>query len=88
MTDAAGGQVCVNQIGSLLSVFFTSARVTDYKSAAASDTVRYADCFGYLLDHGIYTAPSQFEAMFVSDAHSQEDIACICRVFSEYFLEN
>mgnify|MGYP001026855528 CR=1 FL=1 len=88
VTDAAGGQVCVNQIGSLLSVFFTSARVTDYKSAAASDTVRYADCFGYLLDHGIYTAPSQFEAMFVSDAHSQEDIACICRVFSEYFLEN
>lgn len=82
---AAGESVCVNRIGSLLSVFFTSERVSDYESALSSDTAGYADCFSYLLDHGIYTAPSQFEAMFVSDAHTEEDIAYTCRVLGDYY---
>lgn len=83
--DAAKGRVCVNRIGSLLSVFFTSENVTDYESALSSDTAKYADWFGYLLDHGIYTAPSQFEAMFLSDAHTDADLADTCRIFSNYF---
>ena len=72
--ETAGDSVCVNQIGSLLSIFFTSRKVTDYETALSSDTARYARYFGYLLDRGIYAAPSQFEAMFLSDAHTQEDV--------------
>lgn len=83
--EAAKGSVCVNRIGSLLSVFFTSECVSDYAGAAASDTAAYADYFGYLLDRGVYVAPSQFEAMFLSDAHTNEDIAYTCGVLSDYF---
>ena len=71
---AAGGRVTVNQIGSLMSIFFTGREVTDYGTALQSDTKAYGDYFGYLLDHGIYVAPSQFEAMFVSAAHTKEDL--------------
>lgn len=81
----AGNQVCVNQIGSLLSVFFTDKVVKDYESAVSSDTARYAEYFSYLLDHGIYVAPAQFEAMFVSDAHTEEDMEQTCKVIAEYF---
>lgn len=78
--EAAAGTVCVNQIGSLLSIFFTDYPVTDYESALSSDTARYRAYFGSLLDQGIYVAPSQFEAMFVSDAHTEEDIEFTCQV--------
>ena len=81
--EAAGEAVCVNRIGSLLSIFFTPEQVTDYESAVSSDTAWYAEYFGYLLDHGIYTAPSQFEAMFLSDAHTGEDIETTCRVIRD-----
>lgn len=83
--EAAGELVSVNQIGSLMSIFFTEDAVTDYESATHSDTKQYADYFGYLLDRGIYVAPSQFEAMFLSDAHSKEDVECTIEVMREYF---
>lgn len=83
--EAAGNRVSVNQIGSLMSIFFTGDAVTDYESATHSDTKQYADYFGYLLDRGIYVAPSQFEAMFLSDAHSKEDVECTIEVMREYF---
>lgn len=83
--EAAGERVSVNQIGSLMSIFFTEDAVTDYESATHSDTKQYADYFGYLLDRGIYVAPSQFEAMFLSDAHSKEDVECTIEVMREYF---
>ena len=73
----------VNQIGSLLCAFHTDKPVVDYDTATASDTKAYAEYFGYMLDHGIYTAPAQFEAMFVSAAHTQEDIEQTCRIISE-----
>lgn len=82
--ETAGDRVCVNRIGSLLSLFFTSVRVTDYESAVSSDTASYARYFGYLLDHGIYAAPSQFEAMFLSDAHTEEDVETTCRVIRDF----
>lgn len=83
--DMAKGRVTVNQTGSLLSIFFTPDPVTDYPSALRSDTAAYADYYGFLLDRGIYVAPSQFEAMFVSDAHSGEDFARTLEVMREYF---
>ena len=64
----------VNRAGSLLSAFFTEQPVTDYASALTSDTEKFADYFSKMLEAGIYMAPSQFEAMFVSAAHSREDI--------------
>ncbi len=66
--------VQVNQIGSLMSVFFTETPVTDYNSAMTSDTSRFAKYFNHMLDHGIYVAPSQFETMFVSYAHTAQDL--------------
>ncbi len=81
----ACSQVHVNQVGSLLSVFFTEKEVNDFESATSSDTKKYAQYFGYLLDHGIYTAPSQYEAMFVSDAHTKEDLRATATVIKEYF---
>ena len=74
------GNLCVNQVGSLLCAFFTGKKVTDYESATSSDTSAYAEYFGALLEHGIYVAPSQFEAMFVSAAHSDDDIKKTCEV--------
>ena len=82
--EAAGDRVCMNRVGSLLSLFFTSVRVTDYESAVSSDTASYARYFGYLLDHGIYAAPSQFEAMFLSEAHTEEDVETTCRVIRDF----
>lgn len=64
----------INQVGSLLSLFFTDNRVVDYETAVASDTELYAEYFQNMLQNGIYIAPSQYEAMFVSLAHSKEDL--------------
>ena len=65
----------INQVGSLLCAFFTDEEVKDYAGAVSSDTKAYAEYFNYMLENGIYVAPSQFEAMFISGAHSDEDIA-------------
>lgn len=82
--ETMGDAVRVNRIGSLMSVFFTADAVTDYASATSSDVEQYAAYFGYMLEHGIYLAPSQFEAMFVSAAHTAEDIARTCEVIRGY----
>ena len=74
----------VNRCGSLMTVFFTDKKVMNYDSAVCSDTQKYADYFNYLIENGIYTAPSQFEAMFVSAAHSDEDIAATCDIIRGY----
>lgn len=84
--EAAKKSIIVNQVGSLMSVFFTEQPVQDYESAVSSNTKCYTEYFGYLLEHGIYTAPSQFEAMFISDAHTQEDIDKTCEVIKAYFM--
>lgn len=65
----------VNQIGSLATVFFTDSPVTGYSGACSSDLSRFAAYYRGMLAGGIYAAPSQYEAMFISDAHSDEDIA-------------
>lgn len=66
----------VNRVGSMMTCFFTSdPAVTDYESARKSDTQRYARFFHEALDNGLYPAPSQFEAAFVSSSHTDDDIA-------------
>lgn len=74
----------VNRTGSIMTVFLTDTRVTDYDTAQTSDTKAYARYFKYLQSNGIYTAPSQFEAMFVSYAHSDEDIEKTCKIISSF----
>jgi glutamate-1-semialdehyde 2,1-aminomutase len=64
----------VNAMGSLATLFFTPAPVRNYSDAKRSDTRRYARFFREMLDRGIFLAPSQYEAAFVSAAHTSEDV--------------
>jgi glutamate-1-semialdehyde 2,1-aminomutase len=64
----------INSTGSLSTIFFAAEPVRDYAAAKRSDTKRYARFFREMLDRGIFLAPSQFEAAFVSTAHTSEDI--------------
>ena len=71
---AAPGGITVNRVGSMFTFFFTDQPVTDWESARRSDTARFARFFRAMLERGIYLAPSQFEAAFLSAAHTEEDI--------------
>lgn len=83
---AAGLPYQVNHIGSLGSLFFTGEPVTDYESAKTSDTKAYADYCNFMLNHGIYIAPAQFEAMFLSMMHTREELTQVLSVMRAYFL--
>ena len=78
--EVFGDRVCINRVGSLMSVFFTDKKVTDFDTATSSDTDKYAAYFNYMIENNIYVAPSQYEAMFVSYAHSDDDIERTCQV--------
>lgn len=65
----------LNRVGSVITTFFTGSPVIDFTSAMTSDTARFAAFYQDMLSQGIYLAPSQFEAAFISDAHSSEDLA-------------
>ena len=67
---AAGIPATLNQLGSMFTVFFSGEPVIDYTTAKRSDAARFGRFFHALLDHGVYLPPSQFEAAFVSGAHS------------------
>lgn len=69
-----GLPVWVNAIGAMFSAFFTDVSVKDYAGACTSDTDRFAQYFRGMLEHGVYLAPSQFEAVFLSTAHTDADI--------------
>src|SRR5215813_9521202 len=71
---AAGIGVTVNRVGSMLTAFFAVGPITDYARAKRSDTERYARFFHAMRERGVYYAPSQFEAAFVSLAHTDADI--------------
>jgi glutamate-1-semialdehyde 2,1-aminomutase len=75
----------VNKIGSLSTVFFNPAPVENYAGAKRSDTRRYARFFREMLDRGIFLAPSQFEAAFVSAAHTPADIEHTIKAATEAF---
>jgi glutamate-1-semialdehyde 2,1-aminomutase len=69
-----GKNLTLNRVGSMSSIFFTEKPVTDFKSAFTSNTEHYGKYFHGMLERGIYLAPAQFEAAFVSTAHTQDDL--------------
>ena len=77
----------VNRCGSLMTVFFNSEKVVSYDESRACDTEKYAEYYRHLLRNGIYAAPSQFEAMFVSYAHTAEDIERTAEVIKAFKSE-
>jgi glutamate-1-semialdehyde 2,1-aminomutase len=72
--QAANLPACVNRVGSLLTLFFAPGPITDYASAKTADTARFGAFFRKMRDRGVFLPPSQFEAMFVSLAHTDDDI--------------
>ncbi len=72
--QAAGVPACMNRVGSMLTLFFCAGPVTDYATAKQADTARFGSFFRKLRDRAVFLPPSQFEAMFVSLAHTDEDI--------------
>ena len=77
----------LNHISSLASLFFTEEEVVDYQSAKTSDTKAFAEYFKGMLGMGIHMAPSQFEAMFLSDAHTAEAIEKTLDAVKKYFSQ-
>jgi glutamate-1-semialdehyde 2,1-aminomutase len=75
--NEAGVPVQVNQVGSLLTLFFSQEPVTSYAQSKASNLTSFAAWYRGLLDQGVYAAPSQFEAMFLSAAHTEDDLSRI-----------
>lgn len=82
---AAGVPVRINRCGSMFTVFFTGGEVHDFESAKASDVKRFARFFNEMLDRGIYLAPSQFEACFVSAAHTEDALQATVFAAQESF---
>ncbi|MDQ3793694.1 MAG: glutamate-1-semialdehyde 2,1-aminomutase, partial [Actinomycetota bacterium] len=77
----------INQLGSMVSIFFTAGPVTDFASAAGSDTGAFKDFFWHMISRGVYLAPSQYEAGFISAAHSEEDLERIFDAAREWFAK-
>ena len=74
-TQATGVAAQFHRVGSMWTLFFNENPVTDYPSAAQSDTARFGRFFHAMLQRGIYLPPSQFESAFISTAHNADDIA-------------
>ena len=74
LAASAPAGITVNRVGSMFTFFFTDQPVTDWESAKRADTAKFGRFFRAMLDRGIYLAPSQFEAAFVSAAHTEADI--------------
>jgi len=83
----AGVPLTVNRVGSMSTCFFTREPVTDYASAKKSDTGKFALFFRSLLERGVYFPPSQFEAAFVSTAHSEADVTLTLEAAAKSFDE-
>jgi len=77
--------VTVNRVGSMFTFFFSPSPVTDWESAKQCDTARFGKFFHFLLERGVYIAPSQFEAGFVSAVHTEEDIRMTVNTAREFF---
>ena len=84
---ASAGEIpfTINQVGSMVSLFFTGGPVTDFASAAASDTGAFKDYFWHMTSRGVYLAPSQYEAGFISVAHSEADLDRTFEAAGEWF---
>lgn len=84
IVEQSSVRAVTNSCGSLGCVFFTDRHVVNYETAKTSDTKMYADYFRYMLKHGIYLAPAQFEAMFLSAAHTEEELKDVLAVMKEF----
>ena len=84
---AAGKPWQINHIGSLGCIFFTDRPVTNYAEAKTSDTKKFGEYFSYMIKKGIYLAPSQFEAMFLSAAMTEEELANTLEIFKGYLKQ-
>ena len=84
----AGKPWQVNHIGSLGCIFFTDSPVENYAQAKTADTKAFAEYFSWMLGHGIYVAPSQFEAMFLSSAMTEEELTGVLETLQEYLNKN
>ncbi len=80
-------KACFKRVGSMFSIFFTENDVKDYESAKTSDTEKFAKYFALMLKNGIYLAPSQFEACFISTAHTKEDLDKTLEAFEKSIKE-
>jgi glutamate-1-semialdehyde 2,1-aminomutase len=87
LATAAPPGMTVNRVGSMITFFFTEQPVTDYASAKTSDAKKFGRFFHALLDRGIYWPPAQYEAAFISAAHTQEDIEHTVSVMRECFAQ-
>ncbi|HVN61112.1 MAG TPA: glutamate-1-semialdehyde 2,1-aminomutase [Gaiellaceae bacterium] len=85
LAEAAAGKARVRRVGAMATLFMTERGVRDFEDASACDTDRYAALFRHLLGRGIYVAPSQFEAMFVSLAHGEAEIDRTVEAVAEFF---
>jgi glutamate-1-semialdehyde 2,1-aminomutase len=86
LREAAGDEaVCVQRVGAMATLFFHEGPVRSFEEAAASDTDRYGAWFRHLLARGVYVAPSQFEALFVSTAHGEPEIDATVEAARELF---
>jgi len=85
LTAEAPPGITINRVGSMFTFFFTEGPVTGWESAKRSDTGRFKQFFHWMLDQGVYLAPSQFEAGFVSAAHSEADIARTVAAAGQFF---
>jgi glutamate-1-semialdehyde 2,1-aminomutase len=83
----AGVPVRVNRVGSMLTVFFTGDEVTDYEGARRADTARFARFFHGMLERGVFLPPSQFEALFVSLAHTEAEVEFTVQAALQVFSE-
>jgi len=77
--------ITVNRVGSMFTFFFTDQPVTDYETAKRSDTGRFGRFFHHMLERGVYLAPSQFEAGFLSTAHGDQEIKQTVAAAAEFF---
>jgi glutamate-1-semialdehyde 2,1-aminomutase len=84
LSEGVPPDTCVNQIGSMFTVFMQPGPVTDFESAKRSDTARFSRLFHFLLERGIYFPPSQFEAGFISAAHTDRQIAQTAQALREF----
>jgi len=82
-SEEAGVQLQVSRIGSVMTPFFTDQPVRDYESATSADSQKFGEFHRQLLEQGIYWPPSQYEAGFISQAHSYEDIEVTIKAVSK-----
>jgi glutamate-1-semialdehyde 2,1-aminomutase len=85
LQEASDGEATVQRVGAMLTLFTLQQSVANFDDASRCDTERYGALFRHLLERGIYVAPSQFEAMFVSLAHGDEEIDRTVAAVADFF---